>query len=388
MDKQFFLDLAGNAAGLAEQVVPMVTGSIAEPVAGLAALYHAGAGGDDASGVVNAIREAMTYQPRTEAGKMYQQALSGAVERIVQSAPVRTWKQGVDIAGVYSPTAGAVLATVPTAIGLAAGAKPALRAGRSASEFLDKIGEFAPTKPSTAMGGMQKGMIDPSAFKIGDNVVDTKFGDTYEFLGIDPENTNRAILREGKSTFSIDFDRIGPHYSKPSKNNMKNIENTRVLYHGSHENIPEIQVLESRRGGGFDYGAIFASGQESAAKSHGVIYEANIPESSILDGGSAAYNLSKTKVSAALNKALDAIGANKKSASAYDAIVMDAEVGQDALVDIFGKGYDNYEYGLLQQKARAAFAKNLGYRAVTTQDEHGTSYMILPGESLKNVSAK
>ena len=139
MDKQFFLDLAGNAAGLAEQAVPMVTGSIAEPVAGLAALYHAGAGGDDASGVVNAIREAMTYQPRTEAGEMYQQALSGAVERIVQSAPVRTWKQGVDIAGGYSPTAGAVLATVPTAIGVAAGTKPALKAGREVSFLANQM---------------------------------------------------------------------------------------------------------------------------------------------------------------------------------------------------------------------------------------------------------
>lgn len=160
MDKQFFLDLAGNAAGLAEQAVPMVTGSIAEPVAGLAALYHAGDGGDDASGVVNAIREAMTYQPRTEAGKMYQQALSGAVERIVQSAPVRTWKHGVDIAGGYSPTAGAVLATVPTAIGVVAGAKPALRAGRATSNALNKVGQFAPTKNGAAALWRQKGMID------------------------------------------------------------------------------------------------------------------------------------------------------------------------------------------------------------------------------------
>jgi hypothetical protein len=86
--------------------------------------------------------------------------LSGAVERIVQSAPVRTWKQGVDIAGGYSPTAGAVLATVPTAIGVAAGAKPALKAGRATSNALNKVGQFLPTKNGAAALGRQKGMID------------------------------------------------------------------------------------------------------------------------------------------------------------------------------------------------------------------------------------
>lgn len=175
MDKQFFRDLAGNAAGMVEQALPAVTGSIAEPVAGLAAMYHAASGGSESDGVVNAIREAMTYQPRTEAGKMYQQALSGAVERIVQSAPIRTWKHGVDIAGDYSPAAGAMLRTVPAAIGVAAGAGPSLRTGRAVSGALNRAESFAPSRSGTAMG-LQDGMIDPSVLKAGDPMRDMKFG--------------------------------------------------------------------------------------------------------------------------------------------------------------------------------------------------------------------
>ncbi len=175
MDKQFLVDLGSNSAGVLENALPMVTGAVAEPVAGLAALYHAATGGHDASGVVSAIRDAMTYQPRTDAGKMYQRELGSAVSRIAQSAPVRTWRQGVDIAGQYSPTAGAVLQTVPAAIGSVTGVKHALRAGRAVSGALDRVESFVPSRSGTAMG-LQEGIIDPSVLKAGDPVRDMKFG--------------------------------------------------------------------------------------------------------------------------------------------------------------------------------------------------------------------
>jgi len=160
MDKQFFTDLRNNDVGLLENALPMITGAVAEPVAGIAAMYHAATGGHDASGVVNAIRDAMTYQPRTDAGKMYQQALGSAVNRIVQSAPVKTWQKGVDIAGQYSPTAGAVLQTVPAAIGVATGIKPALQAGRSMSGLLSQVESFAPRKAQQAESiGKQEGVF-------------------------------------------------------------------------------------------------------------------------------------------------------------------------------------------------------------------------------------
>lgn len=385
MDRQFFTDLKNNDVGLLENALPMITGAVAEPVAGIAAMYHAATGGHDASGVVNAIRDAMTYQPRTDAGRMYQQALGSAVNRIVQSAPVRTWQKGVDIAGQYSPTAGAILQTVPAAIGAATGVKPALRAGRAMSGALDRVESFAPSGSGAVMG-MQKGMIDPSILKSGDPVRDMKFGDAYEYIGVDPSNPANAIVQEGKSRFSVNMNRIEAISKREANPSITNNDQVMELYHGSAEDSPSLLVKKYNPSGGFDYGAVFGSSRSNAAGSHGsALYRTEIPTASVLEGGAAAYSMPKGKINTALSETIDSLGGNKKAAEAFDAIVMDADVGNDGLRNIFGDGYGSHEYGLLQQKARAAFAKKLGYRAVTSKDEHGTSYMILPGEALNRV---
>ena len=128
---QFFRDLGRNAYGLGENVASLGSAAIAEPVAGFAAMY------DPANGA-QAIREGMTYQPRTQAGQMYQQGAARTLGAIAQPAMpvIETWKKGVDIAGGYSPVAGAMLRTVPAAIGVAMGAKPALQTGRQVSNSL------------------------------------------------------------------------------------------------------------------------------------------------------------------------------------------------------------------------------------------------------------
>ena len=121
-----------NGYGLAENLLTMATGGIAEPVSGLAALVAA-AQGYDAGGARDAIRDAMTFQPKSAQGVLQQRALARLAQGVVDSAPVRTWQRGVDIAGRYSPAAGAALQTVPAAIGVAAGYKPAMAQGRAAS---------------------------------------------------------------------------------------------------------------------------------------------------------------------------------------------------------------------------------------------------------------
>jgi len=128
---EFFRDLGRNAYGLGENVASLGSAAIAEPVAGFAAMY------DPANGA-QAIREGMTYTPRTQAGQMYQQGAARTLGAIAKPAMpiVDTWQRGVDIAGGYSPMAGAMLRTVPTAIGVAMGAKPALQAGRQVSNSL------------------------------------------------------------------------------------------------------------------------------------------------------------------------------------------------------------------------------------------------------------
>lgn len=315
LSRQQLADLYRQSRGFGENALSMLTGGIAEPVAGFASLA-ALARGENAAGARDAVRDAFTYSPRTAEGQGQQRMLGELAQSAMNSAPVRTWQRGVDFAGRASPVAGATLQTVPAALGALTGYKQAMQTGNAISQRLAQAQRSA----------MDNAMV--------------------------------------------------PRVLHPQRG--------AVLFHGSSVDADELPVLSRRKGGGFNYGAVFASGRKGAASSHGgKLYEIDIPDSDILDGGSAAYSLPAEKTQAALDDAIDAIGGNKASEHAYDAIVLDKNVGDDALRDIFGEGYDDFEYGLLQQKARASFAKRLGYKAVTTNDEHGTSYMVLPEQSMK-----
>ena len=166
---EFFRDLGRNAYGLGENVASLASAAIAEPVAGYAAMY------DPANGA-NAIREGMTYKPRTEAGQMYQQGAAKTLGAMVQPAMpvIDTWQQGVDIAGRYSPTLGALLKTTPTALGVALGAKPAMQTGRQISNSLGAMqsrmvaNANAPRTLNTGYMG-QRGAINPSDFNLVTN---------------------------------------------------------------------------------------------------------------------------------------------------------------------------------------------------------------------------
>jgi hypothetical protein len=135
---EFFRDLGRNAYGLGENAASLASAAIAEPVAGYAAMFDPVNGAD-------AIREGMTYQPRSEAAKMYQRGAANAIGQAVKPAMpiIDTWQQGVDIAGRYSPTLGAMLKTTPTALGVALGAKPALQTGRQVSNSLGALQQRA-----------------------------------------------------------------------------------------------------------------------------------------------------------------------------------------------------------------------------------------------------
>ena len=167
--REFFLDLGRNAYGLGENVASLGSAAIAEPVAGYAAMF------DPANGA-QAIREGMTYTPRTEAGRMYQQGAAKTLGAMVQPAMpvIDTWQRGVDIAGRYSPVAGAALQTVPTAIGALMGYKPAMQTGRQVSNSLGAMQQRmiananAPRTLNTGFMG-QRGAINPSDFNLVTN---------------------------------------------------------------------------------------------------------------------------------------------------------------------------------------------------------------------------
>jgi len=123
-----------EGVGLFENALSMLTSAAGEPAAGMVALAELIRGGDSGA-ARDAVRQAFAYQPRTDAGQRQQRMLGELAASAMNSAPVRTWQRGVDIAGRYSPAAGAALQTIPTAIGVATGAKPAMQQGRALSEL-------------------------------------------------------------------------------------------------------------------------------------------------------------------------------------------------------------------------------------------------------------
>ena len=216
---RFFKDMRDNGYGLAEIAAQLGTSAIAEPVAGFAAMYDPAHGAD-------AIREGMTYQPRSQAAQEYSQSVGNAAKTAIKPAMpiIDTWKKGVDIAGRYSPVVGAGLRTVPAAIGIAMGAKPALQAGRQVSEGLGAMqgrmiaNANAPRTLNTGFRG-QRGAIGTlstdddlralARFNQMDDVY--KFDNSHEYY----DSIDKLVARN-LSDDSFDFMELPTSYGKMS----------------------------------------------------------------------------------------------------------------------------------------------------------------------------
>lgn len=128
-------EAGGAIAGVLEPLATIASGAIAEPIAGLAGIAQAvnpfaeeGAGAK----AVEATREALTFQPRTQAGKAGLQAV-GEVLQPVGEAISGTEKFLGDAVfkATESPTLAAAAASIPTAILETLGFKGAGRIGKS-----------------------------------------------------------------------------------------------------------------------------------------------------------------------------------------------------------------------------------------------------------------
>jgi len=162
----------GPVSAVLEPLAAIVSGAIAEPVAGLAGIAQAinplaapGAGAQ----AVEETREALSFQPRTQAGQAGLQAVGGAIEPLAQAGrfvesglggiaelaagqglprAVQTvediQRQGVtgerafEVTG--SPLVGASVAAAPTAVGEAVGLQIPAQAARVASGISARLG--------------------------------------------------------------------------------------------------------------------------------------------------------------------------------------------------------------------------------------------------------
>ncbi|CAH0528411.1 hypothetical protein CTH30272_02095 [Allocatenococcus thiocycli] len=76
--------LGGAITGGAEVAANLLSGAISTPIAGIAGLGELASGGDlkSATDTIESTQEALTYQPKTESGIEYQQALGEAIQPV------------------------------------------------------------------------------------------------------------------------------------------------------------------------------------------------------------------------------------------------------------------------------------------------------------------
>jgi len=141
-----------QGVGALETAAAIGSGVVAEPLAGLAGVLTSPfVGAEEATQNIEAAREALTFQPRTEAGQEQVQAVGeflAPVGEAIKGAEKFLGDKTFELTG--SPALAAAAATIPTAIGEligVAGAKGALKLKRTVKEgkIAQEIGEAIPT---------------------------------------------------------------------------------------------------------------------------------------------------------------------------------------------------------------------------------------------------
>lgn len=149
------------------------------------------------------------------------------------------------------------------------------------------------------------------------------------------------------------------------------------LYHGG-----EIELVEDS---GLFRG-VFASARDEAARSHGRLHYVDIDDAHILTNYALNYELEHDAVKAAFRAVCKEEGVDPDSEIAWAAVVEDEDVfDMDAceVLEAFEPAMIGEESvgmaGWVAQRMRGQVARKLGYQAVEMNDEHGTSYLVLPG---------
>ena len=146
----------------------------------------------------------------------------------------------------------------------------------------------------------------------------------------------------------------------------------RTLYHGSREHVAEIKNKGT-------FGGLFASGDRESAMSHGeIVHRIDLQEDQIMTQGQ-LEKLTDDDLKAVAHwvddddlERLRELVINDEKADDDDARILRAD--------------DAGEASWEAQRLRGALAKRAGFSAVEMNDEHGTSYLVLPGVKLERES--
>lgn len=165
-------------AGFGESAAAIGSGMIAEPIAGLAGLASMPFTGADAGGVVDKVKSALTYQPKTELGQQYVQNVGEApvikqIGETMQAASRGAGDFAYDMTG--SPTAGAIATAIPEALMQAVGLRAPAGAGAVAA------------KQSTKLAGQADSLMNPTAQQAASVIQSGKVADVADIANPDPQ---------------------------------------------------------------------------------------------------------------------------------------------------------------------------------------------------------
>lgn len=149
------------------------------------------------------------------------------------------------------------------------------------------------------------------------------------------------------------------------------------IYHGGNTGLEEIK---GGLGPGNIFGGIFGSTERKVAASHGdgSVYSMDVPKEAILSQ-QMLDSMGEKELTDVLKKAMPWIK-KEDIDEAFMAVIQDKanKVDDDNLMRIFREDSPG-EAGWEAQRIRGEVARLLGKSAVEMADEHGVSYLVLPG---------
>ena len=147
-----------------------------------------------------------------------------------------------------------------------------------------------------------------------------------------------------------------------------------ILFHGSNDSLP---IKKINSGGVF--GGLFASTSENTALSHGEsLYRMTIPDEKIMGVGDVVpFDSAKNVISQNIRKgsshAEEITDMALHAKGAFNSSIPEDELLHALRSESLGEA--DWEL----QRLRGEIGKAHGYHAVEMPDEHGTSYLVLPG---------
>ena len=239
------------------------------------------------------------------------------------------------------------------------------------------------TRGALGVFGAPVDMLTMGARALGYGVPDDRVVGSSEWMGRQLENAgmlskNRNQLAELLTGFvspdPIDFAKMSA-MALPVVSRAGKMDDILDLYHGSYEKIGKIEDKGI-------FGGIFASPEKDAALSHGDnLHKISISKDSVLKNHDLNYELDYGDVKKALLRHLKIDDpTDEQLDAAWKAVIEDksGRVDNDILSELF-YGDNPADIGWDVQRVRGAVAKDLGYKAVEMADEHGASYLVLPG---------